>query len=447
MKSPLPSTVDTLIHPGWIVPVLPHGVVLENYSIALTDDRISALLPRAEAQAIQAKQVLELPGHALLPGLINCHGHAAMSLLRGYADDQPLMPWLEEHIWPAEQAHVGEEFVADGTELAIAEMIRSGTTTFSDMYFFPNVCAATAQRLGMRCQITFPIFDFPSAWGKDADDYISKGLALRDDFKHSALVTVVFGPHAPYTVCEANLAKIATLAAELDTPVHIHLHETAGEVLQAVEQHGERPLDTLHRLGLLGPRTQCVHMTDLGDQDIDLLEATGAHVVHCPQSNMKLASGTCRVGTLLQRGVNVALGTDSAASNNDLNLFGEMQTAALLAKLHSGDATALPAADALAMATINGARALGLEERIGSLEVGKQADLIAVDLRGPETQPLYHPLSQLVYACNGSQVSHSWIAGQQVMADRKLSHIDLDALTPRINQWQQRIANTKGPAQ
>mgnify|MGYP006072067555 CR=1 FL=1 len=447
MKSPLPSTVDTLIHPGWIVPVLPHGVVLENHSIALTDGRISALLPRAEAQAIQAKRVLELPGHALLPGLINCHGHAAMSLLRGYADDQALMPWLEEHIWPAEQAHVSEEFVADGTELAIAEMIRSGTTTFSDMYFFPNVCAATAQRLGMRCQITFPIFDFPSAWGKDADDYISKGLALRDDFKHSALVTVVFGPHAPYTVCEANLAKIATLAAELDTPVQIHLHETAGEVLRAVEQHGERPLDTLHRLGLLGPRTQCVHMTDLCDRDIDLLEATGAHVVHCPQSNMKLASGTCRVGTLLQRGVNVALGTDSAASNNDLNLFGEMQTAALLAKLHSGDATALPAADVLAMATINGARALGQQEYIGSLEVGKQADLIAVDMRGPETQPLYHPLSQLVYACNGSQVSHSWIAGQQVMADRALSRIDLDALTPRINQWQQRIANTEGPAQ
>lgn len=442
-----PTAADTLIHPGWIVPVLPHGVVLENYSIALTNDRISALLPRDEAESILAGQVLELPGHALMPGLINCHGHAAMSLLRGYADDQPLMPWLEKHIWPAEQAHVSEEFVRDGTELAIAEMIRSGTTTFSDMYFFPNICAATAQRLGMRCQITFPIFDFPSAWGQDADDYISKGLALRDDFKHSTLVTVVFGPHAPYTVCEANLAKVATLAAELDTPVHIHLHETAGEVLQAVEQYGERPLDTLHRLGLLGPRTQCVHMTDLGDQDIALLVATGAHVVHCPQSNMKLASGTCRVGTLLEQGVNVALGTDSAASNNDLNLFGEMQAAALLAKLQTQDATALPAADALAMATINGARAMGLEERIGSLEVGKQADLIAVDLRDPETQPLYNPLSQLVYACNGSQVSHSWIAGEQVMANRALSRIDLDALTPRINQWQQRITDTASAKQ
>ncbi len=438
------QTADTLIHPDWIVPVLPHGVVLENYSIALTGDRIAALLPRAQTQSITAQHVLELPGHALLPGLVNCHGHAAMSLLRGYADDQPLMPWLEQHIWPAERAHVSEQFVSDGTELAIAEMIRSGTTTFSDMYFFPNVCAATAQRLGMRCQVTFPIFDFPSAWGLDADDYISKGLALRDDYKHSALVTIVFGPHAPYTVCEDNLAKIATLAAELDAPVHIHLHETAGEVLLAVEQMGERPLDTLHRLGLLGPRTQCVHMTDLGDQDIALLAATGAHVVHCPQSNMKLASGTCRVSDLLAKGVNVALGTDSAASNNDLNMFGEMQAAALLAKLHARDATALPAADTLAMATINGARALGLEDSIGSLEVGKQADLIAVDLRGPETQPLYHPLSQLVYTCNGSQVSHSWIAGELVMAQRELTRIDLRALMLRTSAWQQRIVNMAG---
>ncbi len=444
---PQPTTVDTLIHPGWIVPVLPQGVVLENYSIALHRDRIVALLPRAETASIEARHILELPGQVLLPGLVNCHGHAAMSLLRGFADDQPLMPWLEQHIWPAERAHVSEEFVGDGTELAIAEMIRSGTTTFSDMYFFPNVCAATAQRLGMRCQITFPIFDFPTAWGLDADDYISKGLALRDDFKHSALVTVVFGPHAPYTVCESNLAKIATLAAELDAPVHIHLHETSGEVLAAVEQNGERPLDTLQRLGLLGPRTQCVHMTDLGEQDIALLAATGAHVVHCPQSNMKLASGSCRVSDLLARGVNVALGTDSAASNNELNMFAEMKAAALLAKLQSRDATALPAADTLALATINGARALGLEASIGSLEVGKQADLIAVDLRGPETQPLYHPLSQLVYACNGSQVSHSWIAGELVMAQRELTRIDLRALALRTSAWQQRISDTTGSAQ
>ena len=441
------KTADLLIHPDWIVPVLPHGVVLQNYSIALSGDRICAVLPRAEAESIDAQEILELPGQALLPGLVNCHGHAAMSLLRGYADDQPLMPWLEQYIWPAEQAHVNEAFVGDGTELAIAEMIRSGTSTFSDMYFFPDVCAATAQRLGMRCQITFPIFDFPTAWGLDGDDYIRKGLALRDDVKHSTLVTVVFGPHAPYTVSESNLVKVATLAAELDAPLQIHLHETVGEVLLAQEQHGERPLDMLHRLGLLSPRAQCVHMTDLNDEDIALLAATGAHVVHCPQSNMKLASGACRVSTLLAEGVNVALGTDSAASNNDLNMFGEMQTAALLAKLQSHDASSLPAADALAMATINGAIALGLEDRIGSLEVGKQADLIAVDLRGPETQPLYHPLSQLVYACNGSQVTHSWIGGEPVMIDRLLTRINLETLTARVSEWQQRISHTASQPQ
>ena len=440
--SSIPKTADTLINPGWIVPVMPRGVVLENYSIAIQDDRICALLPREEAATIQAGQVLDLPGHALLPGLVNSHGHAAMSLLRGYADDLTLMPWLEQHIWPAEAAHVNSRFVSDGAELAMAEMIRSGTTTFSDMYFFPDACADTAERLGMRCQITFPVLDFPTVWARDADEYISKGLALRDDLKHSDLVSVGFGAHAPYTVSEPNLVKVATFAAELDLAVQIHLHETAGEVLQAVEANGERPLDTLHRIGLLGPRTQCVHMTDLGEQDIALLAATGAHVVHCPQSNMKLASGTCQVTRLQDAGVNVALGTDSAASNNDLNLFLEMQSAALLAKLKSADATALPATDALAMATINGARAMGLDDTIGSLELGKQADMIAVDLAGPETQPLYNVLSQLVYACNGSQVTHSWIAGRPVMEQRQLTRSDLPALLARTQQWRDKISET-----
>ena len=436
---PHSQIADTLLHPDYIVPVIPHGAVLENYSLAITGNRISALLPRAQANQIEAKEVLHLPGQALLPGLINSHGHAAMSLLRGYADDQALMPWLEQHIWPAEAAHVSPQFVRDGTELAIAEMLRSGTTTFSDMYFFPDVCAEAAQRTGIRCQITFPIFDFPTIWAQDADEYISKGLALRDKVKHSELLSVCFGPHATYTVSEPNLVKVATLAAELDVAVHIHLHETRSEVLLAAEQNGERPLDTLHRLGLLGPRTQCVHMTDLGKQDIALLAATGAHVVHCPESNMKLASGTCPVTRLLDSGINVALGTDSAASNNDLNLFGEMQSAALLAKLSSEDAAALPAATALAMATINGAKALGLEDQIGSLETGKRADLIAVDLGQPETQPLYNPISQLVYACNGSQVNHSWIEGVQVMKQRQPKYIDLDALAARTRAWRDRI--------
>lgn len=430
---------DTLIHPRWLIPIVPRGAVLENHSIAIADEKIIAILPRLEAERIQTKQIVELPEHALLPGLINCHGHAAMSLLRGFADDLPLMPWLEQHIWPAEDAHVSAQFVRDGTELAIAEMLRAGTTTFSDMYFFPDACAATAQELGMRCQITFPVLDFPTVWARDADEYISKGLRLRDDFKHQQLISIGFGPHAPYTISAPNLSKVATLAAELDIAVQIHLHETSAEVLRAVEEHGERPLDMLHSLGLLGPRTQCVHMTDLGDQDIALLAATGAHVVHCPQSNMKLASGTSPVSKLLDKGVNVALGTDSAASNNDLNLFGEMQTAALLAKLQSSDASALPAEQALYMATMGGARAMGLDKTIGSLEVGKQADIIAIDLSEPETQPVYNPLSQLVYACNGSQVSHSWIAGNLLMQQRQLTRIDLPALSVRVAVWRDKI--------
>ena len=433
------TTFDTLLHPDWIVPVVPRGVVLEKHSLAISDGRISHILPRAKARDLQAAEVLDLPGQALMPGLINLHGHAAMSLLRGYADDLPLMPWLEQHIWPAEGQHVSAEFVADGTELAIAEMLRSGTTTFSDMYFFPDAAAAAVISSGIRCQLVFPVLDFPTAWARDADEYISKGLRLRDDLKHQGLVTVGFGPHAPYTVSRPNLQKVATLAAELDVPIQIHLHETTGEVLAAVEENGERPLDTLNAIGLLGPRTQCVHMTDLGDQDIALLAATGAHVVHCPQSNMKLASGACPTARLLNKGVNVALGTDGAASNNDLNMFGEMQAAALLGKLTAADAAALPAEDSLYMATMGGARAMGLADHIGSLETGKQADLITVDLSGPECQPLYNPLSQLVYACNGSQVTNSWVAGNILVRDRELTRINVTDLLSRCAQWQQKI--------
>ena len=434
--------VDTLLHPDWIVPVIPEGEVLSEHSLAISGGTIRAIVPRAQAGELQAHREVELPGHTLLPGLVNSHGHAAMSLLRGFADDLPLMPWLEQHIWPAEAEHVSEGFVRDGTSLAVAEMIRGGTTTFSDMYFFPEVSANIAREVGMRCQITFPVLDFPTAWGRDADEYIRKGLNLKNRMKGESLVTLGVGPHAPYTVSEANLAKVAALATETGMPVQIHLHETAGEVSQAVEQSGERPLDMLDRLGLLGRHTQCVHMTTLRPQDIDLLARKGSHVVHCPQSNMKLASGACPVDQLLTAGVNVALGTDGAASNNDLNMFSEMQTAALLAKLHSRDATALPAAKTLTMATLAGARAMGLADSIGSLEVGKQADVIAVDLSQPETQPLFNVLSQLVYACNGGQVSHSWIAGRQVMQDRQLLTINQGELAARVSQWQRRIAAT-----
>jgi 5-methylthioadenosine/S-adenosylhomocysteine deaminase len=429
------SKADTLIHAGHIIPVIPRGQVLENHALAIDQGRITAIIPSADAGQIDAAEEVRLPHHVLLPGLVNAHGHAAMALLRGYADDLALGPWLENYIWPAEALHVSPEFVRDGTDLALAEMIRSGTTFFSDMYFFPDVVAERAQRAGLRCQLTFPVFDFPSAWGQDADDYISKGLALRDDLKHSELVAVVFGPHAPYTVNEAALAKVATLANELDLVIHTHLHETAQEIADFEAAQGCRPLARLHELGLIGPRSQCVHMTQVTPEEISLLATVGAHVIHCPESNMKLASGRCPVTELLEAGVNVALGTDSAASNNDLSMAGEMRSAALLAKLGQGDATTLPAATALEMATINGALAMGLQDDIGSLEVGKLADLVAVDFNHPETQPVYHPVSQLVYAADAAQFTHSWVAGKPVMRDRQLTTLDLEDILSRAASW------------
>ena len=429
------SPVDTLIFAAWIVPVIPRDSTLENHAIALRNGRIEAILPATEAAGLKAAETLELPNHVLIPGLINMHGHAAMSLLRGYADDYPLRPWLEDCIWPVEGRHMSPEFVRDGTDLAIAEMLRSGTTCFSDMYFFPNVTAERASQAGIRCQITFPVFDFPTAWGTDADDYIHKGLTLRDDLKHSELVSVVFGPHAPYTVNDTALAKIATLADELDLPIHIHLHETRDEVEECERATTLRPLAKLNQLGLIGPRTQCVHMTALNREEIDLLAAVGAHVIHCPDSNMKLGSGACPVDALRRAGINVALGTDGAASNNDLSMLGEMRSAALLAKLSSGDATHLPAQQVLEMATLAGARAMGREDELGSLEVGKMADLVAVDLSPVETQPVYQPLSQLVYAAQASQVSHAWIAGQQVLRERRLCTLDEADISERARDW------------
>ncbi len=433
------ARADLIISADWLIPVEPTQTVLKDKAVVVQGGTISEVLDRSEAARRPTEQRIDLPGHVLLPGLINAHGHGAMSLLRGYADDLPLMPWLEDHIWPAEGAHVSADFVRDGSSLALAEMLLVGTTTFSDMYFFPDVVAEVASRTGMRCQLASPVFDMPSAWGSGADEYISKALALRDHCKGRERITVAFGPHAPYTVALDKLEKIATYAAELDMPVHIHLHETAGEVLAAVEARGERPIDTLQRIGLLGPRTQCVHMTDLGEQDIGTLAQTGAQVIHCPQSNMKLASGTCPVPRLLAAGVNVALGTDGAASNNDLNLFNEMHSAALLAKLSSGDPTVLDAAQTLELATLGGARALGLEDVTGSIVVGKQADLIAVDLSGPSTQPLYKPLSQLVYACTGAEVTHSWVAGAALMENRELKTLDVDATIARAREWGRRI--------
>lgn len=434
------TRADLVLHPDFLVPIRPREVVLEHISVAVKDGCISALIPRADARAIDAKIHRDLPGQVLLPGLVNAHGHAAMTLLRGFADDLPLMAWLQQYIWPMESAFVSEEFVADGSRLALAELILGGTTTFSDNYFFPDITAHCADLAGIRAQLVFPILDIQTAWAQDAERYLEKGLALRDQYRHHDRIEIGFGPHSTYSVDEPLLQRIGTYVLELDAPLQIHLHETREEVLMSVERCGERPLDQLARLGLLSPRTQCVHMTDIGQQDIETVAHHGASVIHCPRSNMKLGSGACPVQTLLDSGVTVGLGTDGAASNNRLNMITELQTAALLAKVSSGSPTALSATDALDMATMGGAKALGLDHLIGSIEVGKQADMIALDLSHASLQPLNNVISHIVYATSGTEVRSSWVAGQNILNEGVLSTLDIERITENSSRWRQQLS-------
>lgn len=432
--------VEMLIHARWVIPVEPDATVLENHSVAIEDGRIAALLPAADArQNYQAQTVHELESHALIPGLVNAHTHAAMCLLRGIADDLPLMDWLQHHIWPAEQKWVNEQFIQDGTQLAIAEMLRSGTTCFNDMYFFPEVSARAAAGAGIRASIGMILIDFPTNYAENPDQYFAKGLALHDEYRHHPLISCTFAPHAPYTVSDKPLRRTQVLSDELDLPVHMHVHESIGEIEQDIAQHGERPLTRLDRLGLLSGSLVAVHMNHLLDEEIHRLAESGSNVVHCPESNLKLASGFCPVQKLIDAGVNTAIGTDGAASNNDLDLLGEIRTAALLAKAVHEDASALPAHTALRMATLNGAIALGIAEDIGSIEPGKWADLSAIKLNALETSPLYNPVSQLVYAAGREQVTDVWVAGQHLLKNRRLTRQDENDLINRATRWQQRI--------
>ena len=433
--------VDTLIHARWIIPVEPESVTYEHHSLVIDSGKIIDLLPTELAkQKYQGKTTENLENHALLPGLINCHTHAAMTLMRGIADDLPLMDWLQNHIWPLEHQWMSEAFVKDGSDLAIAEMILGGTTCFNDMYFFPDVTAAQAIHHGIRATVGLIVIDFPSVWAQNADEYIEKGLALYEQLRLSDLCTTAFAPHAPYTVSDEPLQKIKTLADELELPIHIHLHETVHEVEQAQAQFGQRPLQRLQELGLVNPSLIAVHMTQLSDEEISLFAESGAHIVHCPESNLKLASGFCQLAKCLAAGINVALGTDGAASNNDLDMFGEMRTAALLGKAVAADASAVPAMTALRMATINGAKALGLDAICGSLSIGKAADVIAIDLNHLETQPLYCPVSQIVYAASRQQVTDVWVAGRRLLKQRQLTTINSDDLKTKIAVWQQRLS-------
>ncbi|HSH07464.1 MAG TPA: TRZ/ATZ family hydrolase [Burkholderiales bacterium] len=427
----------TLILPRWVVPIEPHGVVLEHHAVLLRGARIEALLPAAEARARFADaRSVELPGHVLIPGLVNAHTHAAMTLMRGLADDLPLMRWLTEHIWPVEMRHVTPEFVRDGTLLACAEMLRGGITCFNDMYFYPEAALQAASTAGMRAALGMIVVDFPTAYASDPDDYLQKGLALRDRYRDDPLASFCLAPHAPYTVSDEALHKVAMLAGELDVPVHIHVHETEDEVARSVAEHGARPLERLRRLGLLGPNFMAVHAVHLSDDDILLLLRHNASVVHCPSSNLKLASGFAPIARIAGDGVNIALGTDGAASNNRLDLLGEMRLAALLGKAVARNAEAIPAHSALRAATLGGAAALGLEPKIGSIVPGKEADLTAVDLSAPELSPCYDPVSHLVYAAGREHVSHVWVRGRLILEDGAFSGSLTTGLESRLELWQ-----------
>ena len=434
------TAADIRINARWVIPIEPAGVVLENQAIILQGSRIVALLEPAQAdRQYRTRETIDLPQHVVMPGLINMHGHAAMSLFRGMADDLPLMTWLNDHIWPAEGQFIDEQFIADGTQLAMAEMLRTGTTTFSDMYFFPEVVAQLAHDTGVRAQVCFPLLDFPTAWGSGPADYLNKGARLIERWANDDFVMPAIGPHAPYTVSDGPLRDALALAETTGAALQIHLHETAFEVSEALAKGGRRPTERLAELGLLTRNTQCVHMTQIDDTDLGVLQTTGAHVVHCPESNLKLASGLCPVQHLLDHNINVAIGTDGAASNNDLDLFGELRSAAMVAKVVAGDAAALSAHRALEMATLNGARALGRDHELGSLVPGKLADLIAVDLSDPYLQPVYDPASHLVYSNHGRSVSHSWIHGVPQLQEGKPTRIDVADLMLRVQGWRERI--------
>ncbi|MEO8810463.1 MAG: TRZ/ATZ family hydrolase [Rhodanobacter sp.] len=433
--------VDLIIEARWVVPVEPHAVVLEDHAVVVDGERIVALLPIAEARAAYApRERVELREHALIPGLVNSHTHNPMTLLRGLADDLPLMVWLQQHIWPAEAKVIGPEFVRDGVELAVAEMLRGGTTCANENYFFPDVIGATYRKLGFRAVVGLPVIEFPTAWAKSQDEYFERAAQVHDSFTGEPLISTAFAPHAPYTVSDESFERIRMQSDQLDIPVHLHLHETAHEIEEEKKKSGLRPFQRLQKLGLVNDRLIAVHMTQVTDGEIAACASAGVSVVHCPESNLKLASGFCPAERFRKAGVNLAIGTDGCASNNDLDMFGEMRTAAQLAKAVAGDAAAFDAASALRAATLNGARAMGLDSKIGSIEVGKHADLAAVRLSDLETQPLFHVASQLVYACNRQQVTDVWIAGQRKLASRVLPDMDIDAILARTHAWRERIA-------
>ncbi|MDH3621047.1 MAG: TRZ/ATZ family hydrolase [Gammaproteobacteria bacterium] len=433
---------DTLIAPRWCVPVEPTGVVLEDHAIAITDGRIVAVLPLEKARAaFQPTVTVERPEHVVIPGLVNTHTHAAMTLFRGLADDMPLEAWLHEGIWPAERRWVSAEMVRDGTELAIAEMMRGGITCFSDQYFYPEIVAEAAVDLSMRAVVATPVVEFATGWARDVQEYLQKAADLvHDPYADHPLITTAFAPHSTFALSDESFSALRVLADQLDVRVQIHLHETATEVDISIRDTGRRPYERLVDAGLVNRSLLAVHAVHMNDDEIARFAEAGVSVVHCPNSNLKLASGIAPIAKYRSAGLNVALGTDGAASNNMLDMFSEMRTAALLAKASANDAATVTASDALRMATLGGASALGVERVTGSIEVGKWADIACVDLGKLNSQPIYDVVSQLVYAVRADQVADVWTAGRHQLENGRFTGIDTDALLQRSNEWRDRIA-------
>lgn len=431
---------DQIIHARWIITGGNSYEPLENHGLVIKDGKIAAILPDKEiAQKYFAKTTEHLSTHAIIPGLINSHTHIAMNYFRGMSDDLALMDWLNNHIWPAEKKWVNHEFVYHASLLAMAEMIRCGTTCFNDMYFFFAATAEAAEKAGIRANIGMTVLEFPTNWAQTTDEYFSRGLEFFEQYKNQERIKITLAPHAPYTVSDPSMLRVKDIADKYDLKINLHLHETADEVNQSLEQFKKRPIQRLNEIGLISPRLIAIHMTQLNDEDFDILKEKKPSIVHCPESNMKLASGSCPVEKLKSFGINVALGTDGAASNNDLNMMGEMRTAAFLAKLSDRNPESLAAANALQMATLNGAKALGMDHLIGSLETGKAADFAAIDLDHIETQPVYHPVSHIVYAASRQQVTDTWVAGKRLMKNRELLTLDENELIQKAKEWGEKI--------
>lgn len=440
-----PEPIDLLIEARWIATV-DSDTTLSHHAVAIHNERIVAVLPthKARTRFTPASHV-KLPEHILIPGLINLHTHAAMTLMRGIADDLPLMDWLQKHIWPIEGAHMSPQFVFDGTRLACAEMLKGGITCFNDMYFYPDAAANAASEIGMRATLGITTLEFPTPYASDATDYINKGLAVRQDWLGNSLIDFCLAPHAPYTVSDPTFERILTLSEQLNLPIHCHIHETSQEIVDSLNQHGQRPLQRLHKLGLLGPSLIGVHAVHLNDDDLQLLAETGSNIAHCPTSNLKLASGFAPVAKMRQMGINVAFGTDGAASNNRLDMFAEMRLASLLAKGVSGCAQALPAHEVLRMATLDAARALGLADRIGSIAPGKYADLCAVSLNSLETRPCFDPVSHLINVAGREHVTHVWVAGKCCVDNKSLLKHQQNDLESALALWQNSLEFRQQP--